>query len=141
MSQSGCKIAKIILGKDTDCPPIDYLDLERAHPPNGSSIPDKGHLGALTSNGIDSGLPPCQEQSYGGGRSSHTAAQLLIATSTAAPGPPALQTTTLYGDSLSLRMVSRSSCPRSSSASESATLAIFLTPYAKISSVNPRPPK
>ena len=62
---------QVPIRKDTDCPPIDYLGLKLAHPPNGSSAPDEGYLGALTTDGVDYGLPSYQEQSLGDGCLSH----------------------------------------------------------------------
>ena len=38
--------------------------------PNGSSVPDEGHLGAHNTDGVDSGLPTYQERYHGGGHPS-----------------------------------------------------------------------
>ena len=75
---------KIPLRKDTECPTIDYLDLDLAPKqlPNRSSVSDEGHLGAHNTDGVGSDLPTSQERSYGGGRPSRP----FIATPTLAPG-------------------------------------------------------
>ena len=38
--------------------------------PNGSSVPDEGHLGTRNTDGVGSGLPTSQDRRHGGGRPS-----------------------------------------------------------------------
>ena len=90
--QSYCNVGQLkkSLRKDTDCLTTDYLGLEESP---GTSVLDKGDLGAHNTYGVDSGLSRSQEWGgMGAVTLLATTARTFIATSAAAPDLPALQT-------------------------------------------------
>ena len=87
---------KITLRKNTECPTIDYLDLELA--PRGNyqteaAFPTSVILGHKIPKGLALASRLLRSSAMGAVAPLATVARPLIATSTAAPGLPALQTT------------------------------------------------